>query len=168
MAKNKEILIEGKLNEVIFTEHRRPNGSLRVQQDFQFCPSLTDQSQAHMTDINALMRKYKPDEIAAYIAARTGYREEILGHDFHLEPSLQDAKQVVYEAKKIFENLSDDIRSQFRSTVDFIKFIDNPANAEKMLKLGILTPLQVENLSKETALSPKAEDARKKDDNKTP
>ena len=139
-----------KLNEMILHESKRADGSTRIQYDFTYCPSLTEQHQAHMTDLNFLIEKYKPDELAAYIAARSSYRAEILGHDFSQEPSLQDAKQIVYDAKKIFENLDPDVRSQFRSTLDFIKFIDNPANAEKMLKLGLLTPQQVKTIAGET------------------
>lgn len=135
-----------KLNEVIVKITPRRNGSKRVQQDFSNCPTLAEQHTAHLTDINYLIKKYKPDELAAYIAAKNQYRQEIVGHDFSKEPSLMEAKNIIYRSQQEFENLSDDIKKNFRNHVEFLKFIDNPANAEKMIKLGILTTKQVENL----------------------
>lgn len=136
-----------KLNVVIEKVTVRPNGSVRIQQDFSNCPTMAEQHTAHLTDINYLMKKYKPDELAAYIAARSQYRQEILGHDFSQEPSLQDAKNLVLQSRKEFESLPDDIRLQFPNHLEFIKFIDNPANAEKMIKMGLLKPKQVETLT---------------------
>nr|QJB20940.1 MAG: internal scaffolding protein [Microvirus sp.] len=151
MAKQKALEIEvvesAKLNEVIIHETRRPDGSLRVQQDFSYCPSLAEQHLAHMTDLNHLIAKYKPDELAAYIAARSQYRREIIGHDFSVELSLQDAHNAVYAAKKIFQELPEEVKNNFRSTLDFIKFIDNPANAEKMVKLGLISKKQVDSMN---------------------
>lgn len=135
-----------KLNEVIHVEYRRPDGSLRVAQDFTNCPTLAEQHTAHLTNINYLIERYKPDELAAYLAARTQHRQEILGHDFSAEPELQEAKNIVYRSRQEYEKLPDDIKKQFSNHVEFLKFIDNPANAEKMLKLGILKPKQLENL----------------------
>lgn len=86
------VVEEGKLDELIIKETRRPDGSLRVQYDYSFCTSRTDVHSAHLTDLNYLIEKYQPDELAQYIAARSQYRAEILGHDFSQEPNLQDAK----------------------------------------------------------------------------
>lgn len=139
-------ITEGKLNEVIIRTTRRADGSLRIQQDFSNCPTMAEQHTAHLTNLNYLIAKYKPDELAAYMAAREQYRKEIVGHDFSQEPSLQDAKNVVYRSKQEFEKLPDDIKYQFKNHLEFLKFIDNPANAEKMIKLGILTPREIEKI----------------------
>lgn len=141
------ILAEGQINEVIIVITPRPNGRSRIQQDFQFCPTMTEQHSAHLTDLNYLIKKYKPDELAAYIQARNMQRREILGVDFSREPSLMDAKNEVYRLKQAFQDLPEDIKQNFQNHVEFIKFIDNPANAEKMLKLGILTKKQIEDNS---------------------
>lgn len=137
---------KGKINEVIIVETKRANGSIRIQQDFSNCPSLAEQHTAHLTNINYLMEKYKPDEMARYLAERGSYRREILGHDFSLEPSLQEAKNIILRSKQEFEELPDEIRQSFSNHVEFLKFIDNPANQEKMIKLGILKPKQIETL----------------------
>lgn len=129
----------------------RPNGSIRIQQDFSNCPSLAEQHTAHLTDVNYLINKFKPDELNAYLAARAMYRTEILGHDFASELSLQDAKNVILRSRKEFDALPDNIRTSFANHVEFLKFIDNPSNTQKMLDLGILTPRQVEALKVEEA-----------------
>lgn len=158
MSRNKKLIEEanqgrfdegediGKLNEVKIVETVRPNGTVRIQQDFSNCPSLAEQHTAHLTDINYLIQKYKPDELGAYLAARAGHRAEILGHDFSRELSLQDAKNVVYESRKEFEKLPDSLKRNFANHLEFLKFIDNPENEEKMYKLGLLTKAQVEKL----------------------
>ena len=136
----------GKLNEIIYKESRRPDGSLRIQMDFSNCPTMAEQHTAHLTDINYLIQKYKPDELDAYLAARAQYRQEILGHDFSAEPDLTYARNAVYESRKNFDALPEEIKGNFLNHLEFLKFIDNPANAEKMLKLGILKEKQLEKL----------------------
>lgn len=153
MAKmtKEEVIKHGKLNEVIVTTKLRKNGTRRIQQDFEYCPTMAEQHTAHLSDINYLMQKYKPDELAAYIAARSQYRQEIMGHDFASEPNLQEAKNIVLESRKAFEALPQEITSQFQSHLEFLKFVDNPANAEKLIKLGLATKRQLENVQiKET------------------
>lgn len=141
-----EVTVE-KLNEVIEIRTIRPDGSLRIQQDFSNCPTMAEQHTAHLTNINYLMEKYRPDELAAYIAARNQYRQEIKGHDFSSEPSMQDAKNIIYESKQAFLDLPSDVRNHFQSHLEFLKFIDNPKNTEKMIRLGILTPRQIDAIA---------------------
>lgn len=135
-----------KLNQQIYKKSIRPNGTLRIQQDFSYSPTMAEQHTAHLTDINYLIKKYKPDELAAYIAARNQYRQEILGHDFAAELTLQEAKNVVYRSQQEFEALPDDLKHQFKNHVEFLKFVDNPANAHKLIKAGYITQSQLENL----------------------
>lgn len=139
-------IMEGKLNQVIIVETRRPDGSLRVAQDYKYCPTMAEQHTAHLTNINYLMERYKPDELAAYIAARSQYRQEILGHDFSVEPNLQEANNVIYKSKQAFSELPEEFQNQFKSHLEFLKYIDNPANAETLIKLGLATKKQIEQI----------------------
>lgn len=156
------------LNVVIIKETKRPNGTIRQQQDFSNCPSLAEQHTAHLSDLNYLINKYKPDELAAYIAARSQHKREILGHDFTKEPDLQEAMNVVLRSKKEFEALPEEIRKNFQNHLEFIKFIDNPANAEKMVKMGLLTPDQIEivRMNDKLAAEAAAKEASKKKSSK--
>nr|QJB19550.1 MAG: internal scaffolding protein [Microvirus sp.] len=135
-----------KLNEVIIKETRRADGSLRIQQDFSNCPTLAEQHTAHMTNINYLIDKYKPDELAAYLAARNQYKKEILGHDFSQELPLDQAMNVVVSSRKEFEKLPENVRNNFRNHLEFLKFIDNPANEQKLIDLGVLKKAQIEKI----------------------
>jgi len=134
------------LQNAVIKVSKRPNGSIRIQQDFSHCPTMAEQHTAHLTNINYLIERYKPDELAAYIAARNQYRREIIGHDFSAELDLQSAKNTVLRSRKEFEKLPDSVRKQFANHLEFIKFIDNPANVEKMLELGILTKKQIDGV----------------------
>lgn len=144
---DKAELFTGVLNRVEYIYTRRPNGTLRVQQDFSACPSLAEQHTAHLTDINYLISKYKPDELAAYIAARGAHKQEIRGHDFSQEPNLQEANNIVYRLKRNFEALPEEIKMNFKNHLEFLKFIDNPANQEKMIKLGLMTPQEIKKVT---------------------
>lgn len=159
---------EGRLNEVRVLEIRRKNGSLRVQSDYQFCPTMCEQHTAHLSDLNYLMEKYQPDELAAYLAARTAHRREILGHDFSVEPSLQEAMNITYRVRQAFENLDEDVRKHFRNHVEFLKFIDNPANEEKLVKLGLLTKKEVAEFKDPVATTTTQEAKEPKETSKPP
>lgn len=152
------------LDEAVIKVTKRPNGTFRIQQDFSHCPSMAEQHTAHLTDINYLMKKYKPDELAAYISARNQYRAEILGHDFSQEPNLQEAKNVVYRSRQEFEALPEDVKTRFQNHLEFLKFIDNPANVDKMLELGILTRKQVDSIKIEDPQNSSVKKAEKKGD----
>lgn len=138
---------ESDFNKLIVTESINGAGTLRVQFDYSNCPTMAEQHTAHLSDINYLMEKMQPDALAQYIAARNSHRVPIEGHDFTKEPSLQDGLNAVYLAKQNFFNLPEDLQSQFRSPLEFYKFIDNPANQEKMIKMGILTKKEVQTLT---------------------
>lgn len=143
------------LNKVIIKETRRPDGTLRRQKDFSNCPTMAEQHTAHLTNINYLIEKYKPDELAAYLAARTQYRQEIVAHDFASEPSMQEAKNIIYHSKSAFMDLPEGFRNQFKSHLEFLKFADIPSNAQKLIDLKILTPHQLQNiLISDSPLSP--------------
>lgn len=141
-----ELIPANLLNKVIVKEERRKDGSLRISYDYQYCPTMAEQHTAHLSDINYLMEKYQPDELDAYLAARAQYRREIVNHDFSIEPDLQSAKNTVYQSIQAFNLLPDDIKRHFKNHVEFLKFIDNPDNQDKMIKMGLLKPKQIEDL----------------------
>lgn len=136
--------------QAIVNEYVRENGTVAVEIDYQYCPSLTEQHTAHLTDINYLMETYQPDEVANYILARSQYRREIQNHDFSVEPSLQESMNIAYKLSQDFEQLPDIVKHRFRTPLDYIKFIDNPKNAELMLAMGLLTPQQIQQTQNPT------------------
>lgn len=141
---------EQPLNKILIHETvRKSTGRRRVQFDYTECSTRTEQHTAHVTDINALMKKYAPDELAAYIAARNAHRVEITGHDFSTEPSLQDAKNMMLSMRAAYDDLPENIKNEFPNHLEFLKFIDNEANQEKMIKMGLLKPKEIKELTGE-------------------
>lgn len=140
------LISEGTLGEVI-VEHfgKNADGTVQIAQNFENVPTMAEQHAAHMTDVNYLMETFKPDELAQYMAAKSLNRPEILGHDFSREPDMTGAMNQVYSLKQNFENLDEDVKKHFKNHVEFLKFIDNPANQEKMLKLGLMTKREIAN-----------------------
>lgn len=141
-----EVIGEGVLDQIVIERLVRPNGTRRVRYNFEYCTSKTEQHTGHLTNLNYLVKKYKPDELAAYMAARNSRRQEITGHDFSKEPSLQDAKNFVVVSRKLFDGLPDEVKAKFKNHVDFLKFVDNPANANKLIKMGVLKAEEVKDL----------------------
>lgn len=147
------------LNVVIPVITKRKNNSLRIQQDFRNCPSMCEQHTSHLTDINYLMKKFKPDELAAYIQAKNERRAEITGHDFSQEPDLQEAKNRVYQLKSAFEALDPKVKMNFKNHVEFCKFIDNPKNQQMMLDLGLMTKREIAANTTDTGITTTEEEA---------
>lgn len=128
----------------------RENGSRRVSFDYSNCPSMCEQHTVKSTNINYLIEKFQPDELAAYIAAKNSHRAEVVGHDFSQEPNLQEAKNKVLEMRQAFEQLPKHIRDQFNNNhVQFLKFLDNEKNCDKLIELGLLTPEEIKTIKGE-------------------
>lgn len=145
--KQKEQVEElGKLNELKIIKTIKGKRT-RVQLDFSNCVSRTDVSQAQATDINYLVKRYTPDELTSYITARNMYRQEIKEHDFSKEPNLQQAMNEVVEIKRIYNELDPSLKNQFVNHIEFIKFVNNPQNTEKLLKLGLMTKKEIETVT---------------------
>lgn len=140
---------ESDLNKLIVHEHKRSNGSLRVQLDFSNCVSLTEQHSAQETDVNYLVQKYSVDELANYLALkpRAALPDLNDGYDASVELNPQNARNAVYAAKQAFNELPEEVRNQFRHPVEFFKFIDNPLNQEKMIRLGLIKKKDVQALA---------------------
>lgn len=113
-------------------------GEYRIQRDWTEVPSHTDQSQRDENNINVLMEKYKPDELAQYLAQKNGHRPEINNHDFSEEPTLQNAMNSAYEINKIFESMPEQIQKYFdRKPAQFLEFCENPQNIPQLKEWGL-------------------------------
>lgn len=138
---SKTIIIDKKSGEVLKSlppNFNQEPGRYRVQQDFSECPSQTDQSQIHENNINELMKKYKPDELAAYLTAKNSYKKEINNHDFSQEPSLMQAMNKAKEIQDEFEKLPQGIQLLFKGKpAEFLKYADDPKNRPQLEKWGL-------------------------------
>lgn len=113
-------------------------GEYREQQCFADCPSQADQSQRDENNINVLMKKYKPDELAAYLAAKNLQRPEIINHDFSEEPELMQAMNVAKKIEDQFNELPESIRVMFKGKpAEFLKYCENPKNRKQLETWGL-------------------------------
>lgn len=142
----------GKLDEVNIIKTRKGKRK-RIQYDYSSCISRTEQQDAMTNDIGQLMKKYSVDQLTQYIVAKNIHRQEITNHDFSAEPSLQEAKNVQLELKYAFENLRPEVRNLFRTPLDFLKFVENPKNEQKLIEMGLITKKELKNVS-ETIVKP--------------
>lgn len=125
------------IDKIIEVITERPNGRIRIQKDYSQCISKTEQHNKDTNDLNVLIKKFKPDQLASYMMARNQKRREITGHDFSQEPDLQSAKNEMYLIQKEFDALPMALKVEFQTPLNFIKFKDNPKNAEVLKQLGI-------------------------------
>lgn len=114
---------------------------IRIQQDYSDVPTQTDQTQKDENNITVLMQKYKPDELAAYLAAKNLRRPEIVGHDFSQEPDLQGAKNQAYLIQKQFNELPKYIQEYFdHKPAEYLKFCENPQNHKQLKEWNLESP----------------------------
>ena len=135
---------------------KRENGTLRVQLK-TVGPSMTDQSDKNMVDINSIMANY----------AKTGllpaFKEKVESYiDTTQIPSYIEAQAQIREAGELFEQLPAPVRKLMdNNPANLEKVISNPEYKDILLKYGVLEeskPVQVEDKS-----SPKQENQAKPD-----
>lgn len=105
----------------------------RVRLDCSVTPSLTKQAFKDECDINNILKKYKNTGLLTHVqAARSRYA------DFTAVSDYQSALNAVLEAQDAFQDLPANIRERFNNDpMSFVSFIDNPANDEQAIQLGL-------------------------------
>lgn len=145
-----EIMIEPKETATIVT-FKREDGSVFWGQDFTGCISKTEPHHAKETDINYLVAKYKPDELAAYLIARNP--REPFFHDFSMEPGPQEARDLQYKIKSHFNKLPERLQQFFGTALEYLKFVDNPDNMSALKQLGLSKQNQEKQNNEKTQIN---------------
>ena len=97
--------------------------------------SATKQQFADEVDINRIMDRYERDGIIAHVNRYEGQYG-----DFGDAPSYHAAMNTVVEAQEMFESLPARIRDRFgNSPAVFLEFVQDPANQEELVDLGLAT-----------------------------
>lgn len=111
-------------------------------------PSLTQQHFRNETDINAIMLKYRT---TGFLVDPLTPRTKVpMYGDFSGVPDYQTAHIMIAQAKEAFEALPSYLRKRFNNDPrQFVEFCNDPANAEEMLKLGILEKREIEPVAPE-------------------
>jgi phage internal scaffolding protein len=96
---------------------------------------LTEQNHKDETDINNIVRKYNKTGLIDHLNQFEKQYGDMTGYDY------QDAMNTVAAANTMFEGLPSAIRNQFdNDPAKFINFVDDEANADKLVKMGLAKP----------------------------
>jgi hypothetical protein len=91
-----------------------------------------EQSGAAQTDINKLLEPAMKRGLLRHTVKFAGQYDDIPFKD------LQDAMGIISKSKSMYEELPANIRKEFQSPVEFLQFVQNPSNAERMKQMGML------------------------------
>lgn len=97
--------------------------------------SLTQQSGADECDINCIVERAKRGaDISGLIRPNPPLYGSLIG-----APDYREALQAVVDAKAAFESLDARIRERFgNDAVRMLEFLDDPANRDEAIKLGLV------------------------------
>lgn len=116
-----------------FKKSKRKNGTIRLQ-SVPEGPSMTDQSDKNMVNINTIMANYAktgvlpqfPDKVAQYM-------------DTTQIPSYMEAQEQIRHAKELFDQLPSIIRKDMDNNPQKLEsYLQNPKNHELLQKYGII------------------------------
>ena len=103
----------------------------RVQVHFNQ-PSMTKQSFKDECNINKIMAKFQTTGALNHYAKHAPTYGDTTGVDYH------DALNLVANANTMFEELPSSIRKRFDNDPEqFLKFVEDPKNADEMIELGL-------------------------------
>lgn len=114
---------------------RGPSTNPRVRVAFT-CegPSVTKQSFKDECDINMIMKKYQKTGAITHLNNRGGEYGFADAIDF------REALEVVNRAQDLFDALPSSIRKMCNHDPgEFLEFVQDPKNAEELVKLGLAT-----------------------------
>lgn len=107
----------------------------RLSISFDPAEHMTVQDQKDVCDINKIMARYKKTGLVLQST-----RPPMYG-DFTSVPDYVDAMQTVRTAQEMFMALPSDLRKKFENDpAKFIAYMEDPANREESIKLGLRNP----------------------------
>ncbi|AXH74790.1 MAG: internal scaffolding protein [Microviridae sp.] len=103
------------------------------------CPELpygrTKQSFKDECDINTILSKFQRTGLLDFVEKRQPQYGDVTGIEF------QTALQQVIDANALFADLPSKWRKRFHNDpAEFLDFVDDPANREEAIALGLITP----------------------------
>lgn len=102
-------------------------------------PSMTKQMHRDECNINTIIKKYKTTGVITNVNNLEAKYGDVTGLDF------QTAMDLVAEAQTMFQELPSAVRNKFKNDPGlFLDFMDNPANQEEMVSMGLATRREVE------------------------
>lgn len=126
---------------------------VRVRKNFTQ-PSRTKQSFASECDINLIMKKFAKVQGVEYLSKYNGYVGGQFG-DFSTVTDYRSAIEQVRSAEDVFMRIPAQIRRQFGDdAATFLDFVQNPANKEELIKMGLVKVPVVPSVEQEKVVVP--------------
>jgi phage internal scaffolding protein len=124
---------------------KRTNGTKRFQIKFDQNDGRTQQHQKDECDINLIIKRHTPEQIALMATQNEGQYGDATSVDYHA------AQNIIANANTMFNDLPSEIRNQFdNDPALFLDFTSNEENYAEMRKMGIMSP---EALASESIVS---------------
>jgi len=97
--------------------------------------SRTKQSFKAECDINTILKKYQKTGLLSHVSQYQGRYE-----DLPSEIDYQQSLNAIIAAEESFSSLPSKIRARFgNDPAEFLQFVENPANENEMIDLGLAT-----------------------------
>lgn len=94
---------------------------------------LTEQAHKDETDINHILADYRRTGLIKHARKHEGAYDDVTATDF------QQSMIIIAETKSMFEGLPSEVRKDFNNNpADFLNFVQNPKNEQKLSQMGIL------------------------------
>ena len=114
---------------------KRTNGTKRFQIKFDQNDGRTQQHQKDECDINLIIKRHTPEQIALMATQNEGQYGDATSIDYHA------AQNIIANANTMFNDLPSEIRNQFdNDPALFLDFTSNEENYAEMRKMGIMSP----------------------------
>ena len=131
-------------------DEQRPDPKVICEEE-----TLTLQYQATETSIERLVKLANQNELYLH-AFNSGLEDREPQYGECPSPiDYQDALEIISQGQEAFYNLPPEVRVKFSNPVEFLTWLENPANYDEADKLGLLDPEKVakrrESLKKQVA-----------------
>lgn len=101
-------------------------------------PSMTDQSQKKQCDINVIIAKYRKTGQLDHVKVRQGLYQDVSNI-----PDLIGAYEAVAKAQEAFDSIPANLRKRLNNDpVQFMEYLQDPANDQEAVRLGIKVLVQ--------------------------
>lgn len=111
-------------------------GMLGVHEGVNTGPGLTKQAFADETNINKIVAGFEKTGMINHLSKAEPFYGDVSGL-----VDYQESLNVVMRAEELFNSMSADIRSRFQNDpAEMIEFLNDPANQDEAIKLGMLVP----------------------------
>ena len=112
---------------------KRTNGTKRFQIKFDQNDGRTQQHQKDECDINLIIKRHTPEQIALMATQNEGQYGDATSIDYHA------AQNIIANANTMFNDLPSEIRNQFdNDPAIFLDFTSNKENYPQMIEMGIM------------------------------